>query len=241
MSRTLVLCRHQHAPVIRNRETKNWSRSGWPAPAGQARRGTRRRVPDDVRRFDAQMGESRDRLAVVVRASRTILTGIVGVGPVIAVTVLDDVADASWFASRGPLRRLQRHAQSRYPAGIARPAGFPAHQIPSAWATITQIRQRHSDSRAYYDRKLAESKATKRSFGPWGGSTSRVLICDERHLRSVLREYAGHYRPLQRAPGPPVPPATPARPHDHASVPLNLPVLRRKVLGGVINEYYRAA
>jgi hypothetical protein len=187
------------------------------------------------------MGESRDRLAVVVRASRTILTGIVGVGPVIAVTVLDDVADASWFASRGPLRRLQRHAQSRYPAGIARPAGFPAHQIPSAWATITQIRQRHSDSRAYYDRKLAESKATKRSFGPWGGSTSRVLICDERHLRSVLREYAGHYRPLQRAPGPPVPPATPARPHDHASVPLNLPVLRRKVLGGVINEYYRAA
>ena len=81
MSRTLVLCRHQHAPVIRNRETKNWSRSGWPAPAGQARRGTRRRVPDDVRRLDAQMGGSRDRLAVVVRASRTILTGIVGVGP----------------------------------------------------------------------------------------------------------------------------------------------------------------
>jgi putative transposase len=61
---------------------------------------------------------------------------------------------------------------------------------------------------------------------------------DERHLRSVLREYAGHYnrhRPRQsrqqRPPG-----------HDdQASAPLVLPVQRRKVLGGVINEYYRAA
>ena len=241
MSRTLVLCRHQHAPVIRNRETKNWSRSGWPAPAGQARRGTRRRVPDDVCRLDAQMGGSRDRLAVVVRASRTILTGIVGVGPVIAVTVLHDVADASWFASRGPLRRLQRHAQSRYPAGIARPAGFPAHQIPSAWATITQIRQRHSDSRAYYDRKLAESKATKRPFGPWGGSTSRVLSATngtfDRSCAStpaITGHYNGHRPHQSRQQRPP-------DHDDHASVPLNLPVLRRKVLGGVINEYYRAA
>jgi hypothetical protein len=34
------------------------------------------------------------------------------------------------------------------------------------------------------------------------------------------------------------------RPPDHddqADVPLDLPVQRRKVLGGVINEYYRAA
>ena len=70
--------------------------------------------------------------------------------------------------------------------------------------------------------------------------TDRMLIYDERHLRSVLREYADHYnrhRPHQ---------SRQQRPPDHddqddqASVPLNLPVLRHKVLGGVINEYYRA-
>jgi hypothetical protein len=65
-----------------------------------------------------------------------------------------------------------------------------------------------------------------------------MLIYDERHLRSVLGQYADHYnrhRPHQsRQQRPPD--------QDHrASAPLNLPVQRRKVLGGVINEYYQAA
>jgi len=68
--------------------------------------------------------------------------------------------------------------------------------------------------------------------------TDRVLIYGERHLRSVLGEYADHYnghRPHQ---------SRQQRPPDHdgqASPPLDLPVQRRKVLDGVINEYYRAA
>ena len=68
--------------------------------------------------------------------------------------------------------------------------------------------------------------------------TDRMLIYDEPHLRSVLREYAGHYyghRPhqsrWQRPPGQ----------DNQSSLPLDLPVQRRKVLGGVINEYHRAA
>jgi len=68
--------------------------------------------------------------------------------------------------------------------------------------------------------------------------TDRMLIYDERHLRSVLGEYAGHYnghRPHQ---------SRQQRPPDQdgqVGVPLDLPVQRRKVLGGVINEYYQAA
>jgi hypothetical protein len=68
--------------------------------------------------------------------------------------------------------------------------------------------------------------------------TDRLLIYDERHLRSVLGEYASHYnghRPHQ---------SRQQRPPDEdgqASPPLDLPVRRRKVLGGVINEYYQAA
>ena len=68
--------------------------------------------------------------------------------------------------------------------------------------------------------------------------TDRMLIYGEQHLLSVLGEYARHYnrhRPHQ---------SRQQRPPDHedqASLPANLPVRRRKVLGGVINEYYRAA
>ena len=70
------------------------------------------------------------------------------------------------------------------------------------------------------------------------GCTDRMLIYDQRHLRSVLGEYAAHYnrhRPHQ---------SRQQRPPDQdgqASAPLDGPVQQRKVLGGVINEYYQAA
>ncbi|MEV4179748.1 integrase core domain-containing protein [Nonomuraea sp. NPDC049709] len=68
--------------------------------------------------------------------------------------------------------------------------------------------------------------------------TDRLLIFGERHLRTVLDEYADHYnrhRPHRsiglRAPT-----------DDHSDV-LPLPtgqIKRRHVLGGLINEYQRA-
>jgi hypothetical protein len=63
--------------------------------------------------------------------------------------------------------------------------------------------------------------------------TDRMLIYDERHLGSVLSEFADLYnghRPHQ---------SRQQRPPDHDTPP-GAPVQRRKVLGGVINEYYRA-
>ncbi|MCC5578981.1 transposase [Microtetraspora sp. AC03309] len=68
--------------------------------------------------------------------------------------------------------------------------------------------------------------------------TDRMLIYNEQHLRSVLSEYADHYnghRPHQsRRQQPPD--------HDERTVvPLEGPIKRQKLLGGLINEYYRAA
>jgi putative transposase len=68
--------------------------------------------------------------------------------------------------------------------------------------------------------------------------TDRMLIYDERHLRSVLGEYAGHYnrhRPHQSRQQLP-----PDQESQTTALP-NLPVQRRKVLGGIISEYYQAA
>ena len=68
--------------------------------------------------------------------------------------------------------------------------------------------------------------------------TDRMLIYDERHLRTVLPQYASHYnghRPHQ---------SRQQRPPDHDTLfagPADAPVLRRKILGGVINEYHRVA
>jgi len=65
-----------------------------------------------------------------------------------------------------------------------------------------------------------------------------MLIYSEAHLRTVLRTYAEHYNGHrqhqsrnQRPPDQDKPPV----------VPLDAPVQRRKVLGGLINEHHRAA
>jgi len=68
--------------------------------------------------------------------------------------------------------------------------------------------------------------------------TDRMLIYGESHLRVLLRACAGHYhghRPHQ---------SRRQRPPDHDEpvvVPLGAAVRYSKVLGGVINEYHRAA
>ena len=68
--------------------------------AGQARRELAAELLDDMRRLDAQMRESKKKLAVAVRASGTTVTEIFGVGPVIAATVIGDAGDVARFASR---------------------------------------------------------------------------------------------------------------------------------------------
>ena len=55
---------------------------------------------EDLRRIDAQLRETRSKLDTAVRASGTSLTGLFGVGPVIAAAVIGEVRDVSRFRSR---------------------------------------------------------------------------------------------------------------------------------------------
>jgi transposase InsO family protein len=68
--------------------------------------------------------------------------------------------------------------------------------------------------------------------------TDRILIFGERHLRAVLTQYGAHYngrRPHRALSLLPPRPDHPAPDLDHRWI------RRRSVLGGLINEYERAA
>jgi transposase len=124
---------------------------------------------DDLRRIDAQMRDTRKRLTVAVRASGTTTTGIFGVGPVIAATVIGCVADVSRFASRDHFAAYNGTAPIEVSSGnrkIYRLSRRGNRRLNHAihMAAITQIRYRHSDGRAYYDRKLAEGKTHKEAL-----------------------------------------------------------------------------
>jgi transposase len=123
----------------------------------------------DLRRIDTQMHGTKKKLAVAVRASGTTVTGIFGVGPVIAATVIGDVADVSRFHSRNHFAAYNGTAPIEVSAGprtIHRLSRRGNRRINYAIhiAAVTQIRHRHSDGRAYYDRKLAEGKTPKEAL-----------------------------------------------------------------------------
>jgi transposase len=124
---------------------------------------------DDLRRIDAQMSDTRKRLTAAVRASGTTTTGIFGVGPVIAATVIGCVADVSRFASRDHFAAYNGTAPIEVSSGnrkIYRLSRRGNRRLNHAihMAAITQIRYRHSDGRASCDRKLAEGKTHKEAL-----------------------------------------------------------------------------
>jgi transposase len=121
---------------------------------------------EDMRRLDAQLRDTRKKLAAAVRVSGTTLTGLFGVGPVIAGTVIGDIADVYRFPGRGHFAAYNGTAPVEVSSGnrkIHRLSLRGNRRINHAihMAAITQIRHRHSDGRAYYDKKVAEGKTHK--------------------------------------------------------------------------------
>jgi transposase len=124
---------------------------------------------EDLRRIDAQMCDTKKRLAVAVRASGTTVTEIFGVGPVVAATVIGDVIDVSRFPGRDHFAAYNGTAPVEVSSGnrkiyrLSRRGNRRLNHVIHM-AAVTQIRHRHSDGRAYYDRKLAEGKTHKEAL-----------------------------------------------------------------------------
>ena len=123
----------------------------------------------DLRRIDAQLRETRKKLAVAVRACGTSLTEVFGVGPVIAATVIGDVHDVSRFASRDRFAAYDGTAPIEVSSGnrkVHRLSLRGNRRLNHAihMAAITQIRYKHSDGRACYDKKRAEGKTPKEAL-----------------------------------------------------------------------------
>ena len=119
----------------------------------------------DLRHLDIQIRDAKKKLAIAVRASGTTVTDIFGVGPVIAGTVID----VSRFPGRDHFAAYNGTAPVEVSSGerkIYRLSQRGNRRINHAihMAAITQIRHRHSDGRADYDKKVAEGKTHKEAL-----------------------------------------------------------------------------
>jgi len=124
---------------------------------------------DDMRRLDAKLRDTKRKLAAAVRASGTSLTGIFGVGPVIAGTVIGDVRQVFRFGSRDHFAAYNGTAPVEVSSGgrqVYRLSLRGNRRLNHAihMAAVTQLRHKHSQGRAYYDKKLAEGKTHKEAL-----------------------------------------------------------------------------
>ncbi len=121
---------------------------------------------EDVRRLDNQLKESHKRMGIAVRASGTSLTEVFGIGPVLACALIGYTGDVTRFTSQDQFASYNGTAPIEVSSGARvahrlsrrgnRQLNHAIHMV-----AICQIRQTHSEGRAYVEKKVAEGK-TKR-------------------------------------------------------------------------------
>jgi len=136
------------------------------SPAESMRHQLALELLEDIRRLDHQLKESHKRIKLAVRASGTSLTEVFGIGPVIACLLIGYTGDVSRFTSRDQFAAYNGTAPIEVSSG-----GRVSHRLSRRgnrqlnhaihMAAICQIRQTHSEGRAYFEKKVAEGK-TKR-------------------------------------------------------------------------------
>ena len=124
---------------------------------------------EDLRGVDARIRETRKKLTVAVQAAGTSLTGLFGVGPVVAAAVIGAVRDVSRFGGRDHFAACNGTAPIEVSSGqrkICRLSRRGNRRLNHAihMAAVTQIGHRHSEGRACYEKKLAEGKTPKEAL-----------------------------------------------------------------------------
>ncbi|MGB6582930.1 MAG: transposase [Streptosporangiaceae bacterium] len=137
--------------------------------AGLARAELAAEFPGDMRHLDAQLRGTRRKLAAAVKVSGTTLTQVFGAGPVIAGTIIGDIAGVSRFPGRDHFASCNGTAPAEVSPGNRKihPLSLRGNRrINHAihMAAITQLRHKHSEGRAYYEKKLAEGKTHKEAL-----------------------------------------------------------------------------
>ena len=120
-------------------------------------------------------------------ASKTTLTELFGVGPIVAATVIGDVGDIARFPSRDRFAAYNGTAPIEVSSGgrrkVFRLSRRGNRRVNHAihMAAVTQIRYRHTPGRAYYDRKIAEGRSGKEAIRALKRRISDALYTRLRH------------------------------------------------------------
>ena len=123
----------------------------------------------DLRHLDEQLRDTKARITAVVKASKTTVTDVFGVGPIVAAIVIGDVGDIGRFPSRDHFAAYNGTAPIEVSSGqrkVFRLSWRGNRRLNHAihMAAVTQIRHRHSPGRAYFDRKIAEGHTGKEAI-----------------------------------------------------------------------------
>jgi transposase len=136
------------------------------SPAAAARHAMALELLDDLRRVDDQLASSKRRIADAVVVSKTSLTDVFGVGPVIAAMCIGFTGDvrrfptADRFAAYNGTAPIEVSSATHKVFRLSR-RGNRRLNHAIHMAAVTQLRHAHSPGRAFYDRKLVEGKSKK--------------------------------------------------------------------------------
>jgi transposase len=149
---------------------------------------------EDLEGIDARMRETRKKLTAAVAAAGTSLPEIFGVGPVIAAAVIGDVRNVARFPGRDHFAACNGTAPIEVSSGqrkIYRLSRRGNRRLNHAihMAAVTQIRNRHSHGRAYFDKKLAEGKTRKEALRSLKRHISDAIFA---RLQADARQAAAH-------------------------------------------------
>jgi len=199
----------------------------------------------DLIRIDGQLKDTNRRMAVAVKASRSTLTDIYGVGPYVAAITLGEVGDVGRFANRDHFASYNGTAPidvSSGPRKIHRLSRRGNRRINHAihMTAVTQVRHRATPGRDYYDRKIAEGKTRKEALRALKRRISDIIyatmVADARAANTPVKTGPGGQTGNDSAPSATGShPATPALRKSHSRTttnttsPRSRPTANRKI------------